>query len=216
MGQSHKWVANSNLVNTSIHLLLKNLLDAGTGQPGYLLTARDTYLEPYQNAPEVIDQKFALLSNLTRDNPAQQELLFQIKIQIQLRRDFPARAIALKKAGQDAEALRVVLNDKGKAAMDEIRLLTAAMTRHEELLLKERQLKVDSHARFSHHLSLSLMLLDTVALAAIVYMPKRMEALNRIVTVCAWSKTINSGGRWISFESYLREQFGISVSHGIS
>jgi len=174
------------------------------------LTARDTNLEPYQNAPEVIDQKFALLSHLTRDNPAQQELLFQIKLQIQLRRDFPARAIALKKAGQDAEAPRVVLNDKGKAAIDEIRLLTAAMTRHEELLSKERQLKVDSHARFSHHLALSLMLLDTVAMAAIVYM------LKRIVTVCAWSKTINSGGRWISFESYLREQFGISVSHGIS
>ena len=34
--------------------------------------------------------------------------------------------------------------------------------------------------------------------------------------MCAWSKTIKLGDRWVSFEEYLREQYGVEVTHGIS
>lgn len=216
MDQSFKWVAHSQEVHTRIQNLLKLLLDAETGQRGYLLTGRGPYLEPYQSTSETINNEFNLLRHLTRDNPVQQEILSRLEIPMQLRLSLLSRSIELKKNGRDREAMRLVLTNEGKTAMDEIRKLTATMASHEETLLHNRQAKADSHARFSHHLALSLMLLDTIALISIVTMLKRMQSLNRIVTVCAWSKTIKSGGRWISFESYLQEQFGISVSHGMS
>jgi hypothetical protein len=37
-----------------------------------------------------------------------------------------------------------------------------------------------------------------------------------LVTVCAWSQTIEYEGEWISFEEYLKRRFNIDTSHGIS
>lgn len=37
-----------------------------------------------------------------------------------------------------------------------------------------------------------------------------------LVTMCAWSRTVEYEGEWISFEQYLLRRFNISTSHGIS
>jgi hypothetical protein len=42
------------------------------------------------------------------------------------------------------------------------------------------------------------------------------EKWSGLVTVCAWSRTIEYQGQWISFEEYLRRRFNIETSHGIS
>jgi len=42
---------------------------------------------------------------------------------------------------------------------------------------------------------------------------RRIETL---VTVCAWSKTVEHEGEWLSFEDYLRRRFNIQITHGIS
>ncbi|MCX7887919.1 MAG: hypothetical protein N3B01_11785, partial [Verrucomicrobiae bacterium] len=39
---------------------------------------------------------------------------------------------------------------------------------------------------------------------------------NDLVTVCAWSNTVQYDGEWLSFEQYLKKRFGIQVTHGIS
>jgi hypothetical protein len=45
---------------------------------------------------------------------------------------------------------------------------------------------------------------------------ERQQQLNTLVTICAWSRTIEHQGEWISFEQYLLRRFNISASHGIS
>jgi hypothetical protein len=40
--------------------------------------------------------------------------------------------------------------------------------------------------------------------------------VNALVTVCAWSRTVEYEGEWISFEKYLLKRFNVSTSHGIS
>lgn len=42
------------------------------------------------------------------------------------------------------------------------------------------------------------------------------QRVKNLVTICAWSRTVEYEGRWISFEEYLLLRFGISTSHGIS
>lgn len=42
---------------------------------------------------------------------------------------------------------------------------------------------------------------------------QRVQAL---VTVCAWSRTVEYEGEWISFEKYLLKRFNVNTSHGIS
>jgi hypothetical protein len=42
------------------------------------------------------------------------------------------------------------------------------------------------------------------------------QKVEGLVTMCAWSRTIEYEGEWISFEDYLQRRFGIRTSHGIS
>jgi hypothetical protein len=42
------------------------------------------------------------------------------------------------------------------------------------------------------------------------------ERTKTLVTMCAWSNTIEYQGEWISFEQYLKRRFNIEASHGIS
>jgi hypothetical protein len=42
------------------------------------------------------------------------------------------------------------------------------------------------------------------------------KQLSGLVTICAWSRTVEYQGEWISFEEYLKRRFGITSSHGIS
>jgi hypothetical protein len=42
------------------------------------------------------------------------------------------------------------------------------------------------------------------------------ERVAGLVTMCAWSRTIEHEGRWLSFEEYLKLRFDVDVTHGIS
>jgi hypothetical protein len=42
------------------------------------------------------------------------------------------------------------------------------------------------------------------------------ERVSGLVTMCAWSRTVEFQGEWISFEEYLKRRFNIDTSHGIS
>jgi hypothetical protein len=42
------------------------------------------------------------------------------------------------------------------------------------------------------------------------------EKVSGLVTMCAWSRTIQYQGEWISFEDYLKRRFNVETSHGIS
>jgi hypothetical protein len=44
----------------------------------------------------------------------------------------------------------------------------------------------------------------------------KVKKLEEMLEVCAWSGRVKRGERWIEMEQFLREQFGVSISHGIS
>ena len=37
-----------------------------------------------------------------------------------------------------------------------------------------------------------------------------------LITMCAWTKRVKQGGRWVSIEEYLDQQLNVVVSHGIA
>ena len=43
----------------------------------------------------------------------------------------------------------------------------------------------------------------------------KSNALREMVVVCAWTHQIKVDGRWISFRSFLTDQLGYAVSHGV-
>jgi hypothetical protein len=73
-------------------------------------------------------------------------------------------------------------------------------------------LKTEENTRLAFLLVIANGIFFMIAAAAL-WRIRKMEAL---VTVCAWSGTIEYQGEWMSFEDYLKRRFDLQTTHGIS
>jgi len=108
------------------------MLDAETGQRGYLLTGEDRYLQPYTAALDVIRDGLANLGELYRQDDRPDARLVRLKALIDEKLGELARTIELAKAGRRDEALALVKTDSGKAAMDRIRAVLTGLIENAE------------------------------------------------------------------------------------
>lgn len=67
------WRQHSYQINAHLSNLLAALVDAETGQRGYLIINQDSYLQPYHLARITIPQELKVLKTLTPDNEEQQK-----------------------------------------------------------------------------------------------------------------------------------------------
>ncbi|HUD53317.1 CHASE3 domain-containing protein [Parvibaculum sp.] len=116
--------------------LLTDMLDAETGQRGYLLTGRPAYLAPYQGASKRAAEDFALLTELTEDNPRQQKRTAELQSLMHKRFDLLEQAIRLHDSNREISTF--ITSGSGKAVMDEIRRIVGEITSEEEALLSVR------------------------------------------------------------------------------
>jgi methyl-accepting chemotaxis protein len=111
--------------------LLSLAKDAETGQRGYVITADEAYLEPYQTAitrmPAVIQQ----LRQLTADNASQQKRLDALEPLIAAKLAELKQTIELRRKGDLEQTEKMIRAGQGKTLMDDIRQLTTDM-QHEE------------------------------------------------------------------------------------
>jgi methyl-accepting chemotaxis protein len=136
--ESNGWVEHTHTVISDIRLLEKHLVDAETGQRGYLFTDDEQFLEPYNAAVANLDETFDHLVSLTADNPEQQNRLAQVDELIDDKLAELATTIELKRSDQDAALMALVQSGRGKDIMDDIRSLTSQMEATEAALLAER------------------------------------------------------------------------------
>ncbi|MGC2467809.1 MAG: CHASE3 domain-containing protein [Candidatus Acidiferrum sp.] len=131
--QNHTYEVLANLDNTEA-----KLVDAETGQRGYLLTGDEAYLEPYRAAIKNINQTIGNLKNLTSDNPNEQKRIQILEPLVEKKLAELQMTIDLRKSDGFAAANRAVLKGSGKQWMDEIRAIVAEMANEEKDLLKIR------------------------------------------------------------------------------
>lgn len=135
---SAEWVIHTYQIREELKEIETLLVDTETGQRGYLLTGREEFLEPYNQALNEIDDSIATVRKTTRI-PAQRESIAEVEALAQKKLDELARTISLKRAGRDAEWRAIVLSGEGKVLMDEIRRTLDDMLAVEEEALKERR-----------------------------------------------------------------------------
>jgi len=114
------------------------LVDAETGQRGYLLTGDEAYLDPYRRAIKNIYQVTGRLEDLTSDNPNQQKRILTLEPLIEKKLTELQSTIDLRNQGLIAAANQLVLQGVGKQSMDQIRSLVSEMANEENDLLKTR------------------------------------------------------------------------------
>lgn len=128
-------VAQTHEVINSLAFLFSTLKDAETGQRGYILTGKESYLQPYKDAVSKFNEEAQIAQELTKNNPDQQRRLTEIKkLSLQKLAELE-ETVKLKQDGKSNEALAVVNSDKGKNLMDSIRsLITDGEFEAQELL----------------------------------------------------------------------------------
>jgi signal transduction histidine kinase len=161
--QSRTTVTNSYRVIEQLQLLLTRLVDAETGQRGYLLTSRESYLQPFVRAKSDVQRHLAELRTLTSDSRGQQARLDSLSMVVGAKFDEMEETIASRHEHRLDEALAVVATDRGLRTMARARELADAIRRDEVTELTGRSIR---ETRNSVALSLILLVGSVLAAAA--------------------------------------------------
>lgn len=132
------WVTHTEKVIGKCEGIIKLVIDAETGQRGFLLTKKTAFLEPYHKAKIKLDTELTELDNLVRDEPLQIKNIKTLRLLIQTRLKHLAAVIAHSKT-QNIGDLR--LTDElttGKSQMDALRNQVKKMIDIENVLLAKR------------------------------------------------------------------------------
>lgn len=107
--------------------LLTGLVDAETGQRGFLLTGQAAYLDVHDRAIADLPKMFERLQALTADDPDLQGRIEHIGALSQERLGIMDRTITLARTGRIGEAVQLARSGQGKALMDAMREEIAAV-----------------------------------------------------------------------------------------
>ncbi|MCC5604722.1 response regulator [Nostoc favosum] len=140
--ESHTYQVLSQLEDLNLQLT-----NAETGQRGYIITGEQRYLEPYNAAIQVLNQKVRELQRLTADNPKQQQQIDILQPLITDKLNELQETIDLRQNQGFEASQKVVLTDQGKQLMNEIRKVIQTMEHEENTLLKQRSEKAQVAAQ---------------------------------------------------------------------
>ncbi|HVA01126.1 MAG TPA: CHASE3 domain-containing protein, partial [Terriglobia bacterium] len=144
--ETSRQIAHTQQVLETLGKVLITMDDAETGQRGYLLTEKDSYLKPYDAAVSRLSEVFESLDKLTASDPVQQRYIVSLERLSKLKQEELATTIALRKANKSA-ASQLILSGRGKQEMDDIRALIAKMQNRERNLMVARNAQWESSAR---------------------------------------------------------------------
>lgn len=140
-------VQHTHEVITTLDRLVSTVQDAETGQRGYLLTGKQQYLDPYEDAVIGVEDAMADVARLTRDNPVQQTRLVTLRRFVDAKLAELRQTVDLQRGGNRAAAIALVDTDRGKADMDAIRGQLLLMQQEERRLREVRIGEMDAAYR---------------------------------------------------------------------
>jgi PAS domain S-box-containing protein len=138
LNEDAKWVAHTHEVLDATDGVLLTLVDAETGQRGFLFTGQDEYLQPYDAALSRLDALLAQLKDKTNDNIRQRNRLRRLQEMIATELALLRQGIDLRRNNADHAQL-LLASQKGKEQMDAIRDIVTDTRQEEERLLKDRE-----------------------------------------------------------------------------
>ena len=144
--------------------LIDDLLDAETGQRGFLLTGRPDYLNPYRAALARIPGQTSELAALSKQEPDRRKLFLQLQTLSAVKLDELRTTIQLQQSQSAAAALALVETDRGKQTMDGIRQVSGQI---ESAETARWQAAWDDLRQGAQHLRI-VILIGTALLAVLV------------------------------------------------
>ncbi len=171
--------------------LLALAQDAETGQRGFIITQRRSYLEPYRAATAAIAARAASLAKLVTDNPQQLVRVREIESLLDGKLAEMRRTVELSEAGNADAARAMILSDQGKIAMDSIKRVVGEFVAVERTLLAARIVEANESQRSTLLLAMVGTVLALAAIAAgTVVLLRRNRDLRRAEAVMSEQKVL--------------------------
>jgi len=149
--------------------LLSMLKDAETGQRGYVLTGKDTYLEPYNTATASIPGLVNRLRSATAGLPVQRERVEALQPVVAAKLQELAKTIEMRRSQGLTAAIEVIDSGRGKVLMDDIRARSAEIRDLADRRATESSAIAERNSALLSFVSIagSLILLGIIALSAV-------------------------------------------------
>jgi CheY-like chemotaxis protein/CHASE3 domain sensor protein len=144
---NNEQIMRTHRVILGIDGLMSTMLDAETGQRGYLLTANPSYLQPYDRAKEGLKERMADLEVLTEHSPIQSAHLDQVSVHVAARMDELENAMQARREQGIPGAVERLDSNRGKSEMDAIRGIINQMHLEEQRVRLERIVQMNAAAR---------------------------------------------------------------------
>jgi signal transduction histidine kinase len=112
---------------TTIQVLWRSLLDAETGQRGYLLTGRREYLKPYTDAQAEVTHALDWLNNYYAPDPSSADLMKRVTLGARNKLSELSETMKLYDDGKEDAWRTLLLSNIGKEQMDTVRSLSEQM-----------------------------------------------------------------------------------------
>jgi methyl-accepting chemotaxis protein len=158
LADSNARLAHTLEVRVQTTQVLTQLLNAETGQRGFVITGRDEFLEPYNAALAELDKALGAVQRLTVDNPTQQQRIEQLRGAIDKKLAELKHVIGERRTSLDA-AVATIAGGEGKVTMDHARALLKDMDDEEMRLMTERSREVTA----STQIASSVIIYGTIA-----------------------------------------------------
>lgn len=163
------------IAENRLHLydLTKAVLDAESGQRGYLLTGQEEYLVPYTAALKSLDTAFAQLDAAYGREPRSTELLKKLHVLTDTKLSELAIPVKMQKEGRRQTGREFTLSGIGQEYMDAIRATGAELLQVETQHLRSSQNELSDILLFSR---LGVALLIVVSLILVLLNMRHNQA----------------------------------------
>ena len=142
-------VGDAQRARVVLNLMLQNILDAETGQRGYLLTGEPRYREPYDVAVSQVDGHIAALRILYANRPNELAQLNQLAKHVSKKLAEMDMSVRLRQSGNEDAWKFVITTDVGREEMDAIRNLVGDLIDISSDELTRGQIQIAKSLRFA-------------------------------------------------------------------
>ncbi|WP_422768317.1 CHASE3 domain-containing protein [Photobacterium leiognathi subsp. mandapamensis] len=127
MDKTSKMVEHTYKVIDNSNILVSSMVDQETGLRGFAIGGQEEYLEPYISGKKTFDKHLNIVTELTSDNPAQQERYAFVATEAKAWQAYADKIIQLRKDIQQGEYSeqaidKLLASGIGKQLMDKIRI----------------------------------------------------------------------------------------------
>jgi len=129
-------------VRSTLNQLLQNMLDAETGQRGYLLTGETSYRKPYDDAVKQVDGHLGTLRRLYAGRPAELSRLTELSKHVLRKIAEMDMSVRLRQDGKEDAWKFVMTTDVGKEEMEAIRAAAGELVKLSNGTLQQSQAQV--------------------------------------------------------------------------